>query len=254
MEHSGVSSGRLDLWPGRAVYSGLGYATICHHHLASEFGVGLGEPLTVAPDAEEGALQAGFLVSPNVPHAVGAAGVRGVFMWSASQAVQQQLTPGLHRLEAEPARDLAKEVLVALEGLRAQDVDRLLLQAAGKTVQTSPAPDRRVQAALDALSDPGLLYAERPFAHLAERARLSSSRLRHLVHTQTGVSLQRHLLWRRLMFALRESGEGGSLTEAAHAAGFADSAHLSRVFRATFGLAPSQVFGSRSVQVVIRLE
>ncbi|RIH93508.1 AraC family transcriptional regulator [Meiothermus granaticius] len=43
---------------------------------------------------------------------------------------------------------------------------------------------------------------------------------------------------------------GVSLTEAAHTAGFADSAHLSRVYRATFGLKPSPVFGnSRLVQV-----
>ena len=35
---------------------------------------------------------------------------------------------------------------------------------------------------------------------------------------------------------------GSSLTEAAHEAGFADSAHLSRTFRATFGIAPSFLF------------
>jgi AraC family transcriptional regulator len=33
-----------------------------------------------------------------------------------------------------------------------------------------------------------------------------------------------------------------SLTEAAHMAGFADSAHLSRTFRATFGVTPSLLF------------
>ena len=35
---------------------------------------------------------------------------------------------------------------------------------------------------------------------------------------------------------------GANLTEAAHLAGFADSAHLSRTFRAMFGVAPSLLF------------
>jgi len=38
--------------------------------------------------------------------------------------------------------------------------------------------------------------------------------------------------------------EGASLTEAAHAAGFFDSAHFSRTFRQTFGFAPSTVLGA----------
>lgn len=36
-------------------------------------------------------------------------------------------------------------------------------------------------------------------------------------------------------------GSGSSLTEAAHAAGFADSAHFSRTFRRMFGVAPASL-------------
>jgi AraC-like DNA-binding protein len=39
--------------------------------------------------------------------------------------------------------------------------------------------------------------------------------------------------------ALERLGRGVSLTTAAHAAGFADSAHFSRTFRAMLGIAPS---------------
>ena len=42
---------------------------------------------------------------------------------------------------------------------------------------------------------------------------------------------------------------GASLTEAAHLAGFADSAHLSRTFRAMFGVAPSLLFKSGHANV-----
>ena len=38
---------------------------------------------------------------------------------------------------------------------------------------------------------------------------------------------------------MRVINNGGSLTEAAHAAGFSSSAHFSASFRAMFGLSPS---------------
>jgi AraC-like DNA-binding protein len=41
--------------------------------------------------------------------------------------------------------------------------------------------------------------------------------------------------------AVRASGEGASLTEAAHAAGFASSAHFSSAFRDMFGMMPSDL-------------
>ena len=49
-------------------------------------------------------------------------------------------------------------------------------------------------------------------------------------------------LWCRLRAAAEIAMRGSSLTEAAHAAGFADSAHLSRTFRSMFGIAPSFLF------------
>ena len=65
---------------------------------------------------------------------------------------------------------------------------------------------------------------------------LSPSRLRHLFVEQTGLAFKTYVQWLRLVRALHTYSEGCSLTEAAHAAGFSDSAHFSRVFRRTFGL------------------
>jgi len=63
--------------------------------------------------------------------------------------------------------------------------------------------------------------------------------------------VQRYLLWQRLLIALASTARGVSLTEAAHGAGFADSAHMARTFREAFGLKPSEVFkNSRYVQVI----
>ncbi len=65
---------------------------------------------------------------------------------------------------------------------------------------------------------------------------LSPSRARHLFVAQTGLPFKTYVLWLRIERAVALYAAGSSLTEAAHEAGFADSAHFSRTFRRTFGL------------------
>lgn len=68
---------------------------------------------------------------------------------------------------------------------------------------------------------------------------LSPSRLRHLFTEQLGLSFRACVRWPRLQAGMRVVEAGGSLTDAAHAAGCADGAHATRVYREMFGLAPS---------------
>ena len=84
-----------------------------------------------------------------------------------------------------------------------------------------------------------------PLAALAELTGLSESRFRHLFADATGISYKRYALQRRIQQAARHLSEGRSVASAAHAAGFADEAHLSRTFRATFGVRVSDAFGLR---------
>jgi AraC family transcriptional regulator len=105
------------------------------------------------------------------------------------------------------------------------------------------------QAASAEPSDPRILAAvatirERPdeavtLAQLAAAAHLSPGRFRHLFVEQTGMPLRTYLLWRRLLHVWTLLMQGESLSRAAHAAGFADSAHLARTARTMFGLPPS---------------
>jgi AraC-like DNA-binding protein len=78
-------------------------------------------------------------------------------------------------------------------------------------------------------------------AELAKRAALSESRLMHLFRAQVGIPLRPYMRWLRLRHAANVVRTGGTLTEAAHAAGFADSAHLSTTFHKTFGISPSEI-------------
>lgn len=70
----------------------------------------------------------------------------------------------------------------------------------------------------------------------ANHIKLSPGRARHLFVAHTGLPFKAYVLWLRLERAVQLYADGASLTEAAHQAGFADSAHLSRTFRRTFGL------------------
>lgn len=70
---------------------------------------------------------------------------------------------------------------------------------------------------------------------------LSAGRLSHLFVEQTGLQFRTYLLWLRLTRAVMGVAAGVSLTQAAHEAGFADSAHFSRTFRRMFGVAPANL-------------
>ena len=98
----------------------------------------------------------------------------------------------------------------------------------------APRPDPRISRVIERAS----ANLDESLGAAAEAAGvfLSPSRLRHLFVEHTGLAYKTYLLWLRLVRAIEVYSEGRSLTESAHAAGFADSAHFSRTFKRTFGL------------------
>ena len=87
---------------------------------------------------------------------------------------------------------------------------------------------------------------------VAKAMHRSSSRFAHRFSAATGLPLRRYVLWCRLRTATAAAMRGASLTEAAHVAGFEDSAHLSRTFRAMFGVPPSLLFKIGQINVTFR--
>lgn len=79
---------------------------------------------------------------------------------------------------------------------------------------------------------------------VAKEVFLSPSRFAHLFTAEVGLPFRRYLLWRKLNRAIGAFGRGGTLSEAAHAAGLSDSAHLTRTFYQMFGIPPSLMMGS----------
>ncbi len=101
-----------------------------------------------------------------------------------------------------------------------------------------PAPSLS-EPVIDALAylDASLDHSPR-LVQAARAANISPSRLTQLFSAQVGIPFRRFVLWLRLRRGAEHVWESRSLTEAAHAAGFSDLAHFSRVCRATFGVAP----------------
>ncbi|WP_408993429.1 helix-turn-helix domain-containing protein [Streptomyces sp. 1268] len=93
---------------------------------------------------------------------------------------------------------------------------------------------------------------------LAAAIEISPSRLGHLFADQLQLAYPAWRRWMCLRKAVEAVRAGATLTDAAHEAGFADSAHLSRTCRAMFGLTPTEAMravgwrdrGSGSVQAI----
>lgn len=115
-----------------------------------------------------------------------------------------------------------------------RSIGRAMLGRLADAAPPPALPDPRVSQILAELER--RLEDARGIADCAGGIHLSESRLRHLFAEQTGLPFKSYILWRRLGRAVEHYAGGASLTEAAHEAGFADSAHFSRTFRRTFGL------------------
>jgi AraC-like DNA-binding protein len=111
----------------------------------------------------------------------------------------------------------------------------------GLAVGDAASLDARVRGVLDWLDvmESSGSWAEVKLERALEHACLSKSRFLHLFSSHVGSPWRTYLVWRRALVAITLASEGATLTRAAHQAGYADSAHLSRQFLALFGFSPS---------------
>lgn len=249
---------RLYLWPHRLLYVGPGLDARMHRHHAAQFCWGLGSrlQLKVGPQNEWEELN-GFFVPPDRPHAFDAAGSTVAMLYLESECVefaslQTRIGPGNGSAAFEPPPVVAESLrALVLDGGSIDDADAICVAWLGLdgTDSGTYVRDPRIAKALALLS----AQIDRPvrLSTLARTLNVSQSWLSHRFAEDIGVPLRRYVVWLRLQGAVKSVLQGASWTEAAHAVGFSDSAHLSRSFRATFGIAPSSLF-RRADQLSIR--
>lgn len=188
----------------------------------------------------------GLVVRPDTEHCLDGNGVTGAMIFVDPESaeglwLQSSLADGITlvpeaRLEGpiEALRTFAERPLEAMEPgelvrhcvkalcVGAPPLRRLDPRVAGVLASIRGAKDLRIS-----LEDAaGMVF-------------LSPSRFAHLFKDQVGLPFRRYLLWRELARALLETARGHSLSAAAHSAGFADAAHLTRTCNQMFGIPPS---------------
>jgi AraC-like DNA-binding protein len=182
-------------------------------------------------------------VAPDAPHAFSARGLVALLFVEPEGRAGRALA---HLIGGEPAAAIGRERVQDAPELIAQAFEHSLdargkLREAGQLICNRIAahvrtvePDRRVRQIIKWANDnlDGTLSIDQA----AEAVGLSPSRTSHLFVEETGLPFRTYVLCLRLKRAVDAHNEGLDLTGAAQAAGFADSAHLSRTFKRMFGL------------------
>lgn len=131
---------------------------------------------------------------------------------------------------------------LALDAMRG-DADAMAELRDRLTPAASPLP--AVVAAVKAIhADP---MWRMPQSELASRLGMERTRALRAFKATTGQSFREFKLWSALQYATQQMAEGALVRTAAMDAGFADTAHLSRVFHRFFGLTPSAAIAGLSV-------
>ncbi|NMZ15244.1 helix-turn-helix transcriptional regulator [Pseudomonas proteolytica] len=202
------------LWLGRDYGLILGETgrTAPHAHYAHQFILSSESPVTVSLD---GHLQTAYrlFIPSRQPHAI---------VHAPGTVLMAYVEPGAFDLDS------------LQKNLETAELSPERLEQSLRQLPRRQADDERVQRALNTLDQQ--LNGKVSAQALAEAAHLSLSQLERLFVSQLGVPVRRLVMWRRLRLALDLALNGHTLTQAAHGAGFADSAHFSRTMKQLFGV------------------
>lgn len=240
MTSAGPWRGAARIGPGWAAFLGAAGDNHLHSHHAIQTFAGPGALVADARGEQSGP---GFIAPANVAHRAAAAPPSSFLYVDPDSASGQRIAAVVGDeiivLSAAQASALTAIVAACIAGEIADPAERLAVLLGAKAVPLER--DQRIETALAAF-----LESAAPLnTHaLASAFSLSPSRVAHLFRDQVGVPLRSFLLWSKLRRAFTAIAQGLSLTEAAHHAGFADSAHFSRTCLRMFGASPQALTGA----------
>ena len=248
--------GRVIGWPGGSVWIGRNVGQVQDHaHHAIQISLAMEGSFRIqAVDWPEARETRGVVVLPDRRHRLDGCGatIATLFVEPNSRrgAALRARFAGfdLSLLSDAEAQDAVQYLqaqydAAAPDATLAQFAQGAVCRIAGNPL-TAPADDPRITAALAWLRS--RLQTSVRLEDVAAAVHLSPSRFRHLFVAQTGTSLRAWLLWARMEHAVESAFHGRSWTEAAHEAGFADAAHLTRTCRRVFGLSPTMLVPEES--------
>lgn len=237
-------SGLAHAEPGRLAFAGSLGSAHTHAHAAVQVLVVAAGEVWLTGGGCRVAVNGAAVIPTGAPHRISADRATGTMLYldpldrASAVLAADPASPPSDWLREPPPGDRAGIPGSAAELAElAADLPWLL---AGRAPDRAPPPADRhpgLRKAVDLL--PGLVHGPVRLTQVAEAVSLSADRLGRLFAEQLGLSFPAYLRWVRLRAAMDWLRGGGTLTDAAHAAGFTDSAHLNRVCHAMFGLAPT---------------
>jgi len=239
-------------WDGGWIGVGAGSGEVAPHaHHAVQISLGLTAPVRLRHADGDWMWADGGVVLPDAPHGFDASGAVVAMIFIDPECregrwLRQSFRTGIALLDAALYAVHREPLLAFAERRPAIPEAAALITGVVRSLCEGPPPQRamddRIARALAFVraSDARGLALER----VAREVFLSPSRFAHLFTEEVGLPFRRYLLWRKLTRAIDEFGRGATLSGAAHAAGFSDSAHLTRTFYQMFGIPPSLMMGS----------
>lgn len=238
---------RWFLWDGGFLLIGQARGIVpAHSHHAIQIVISLDEPFAVCDRHEDWRHARGIVVRPDAVHSFDCNGAFGAMLF-----VDPESTEGVwlqnhlaHDITIVPDTRLAASVLelrtFTTEPFAALEIGALIRHCVHALLPGPPPArrlDPRVTKVLAKMQTSDDLRV--PLDTAAEMAFLSPSRFAHLFKEQVGLPFSRYMLWRKLTRAMVAIASERTISDAAHAAGFADAAHLTRTFYQMVGMAPS---------------
>jgi AraC-like DNA-binding protein len=173
-----------------------------------------------------------LFIRPGVEHKVLCAdgGINAIYLdaltWSGD-------FPCAQRLQGRLA-DIAVGALFAEAGAQTELRDRL--------ASVAPRTPQQLNVVIETIIGEPMLRLSQ--LELAQRLKMERTSALRMFKAATGLTFRRFKQWSALQHAARQIAAGELVRTAAMDAGFADTAHLTRVFRASFGLTPSEAIAA----------
>ncbi len=247
-----TSSGRIYFWQAASLWIGVGHGrTQWHEHHAHQLTLALEGDFRFRSEAEgRWEVYRGSIVPSHCTHQFEVDGIRMAHLFiepesQAGRALTRRFgLQGVCPLPDDDTTAAARHLRTAQDA--GADAARMVAAASqalallcGATTEPAAELDPRLARALEHVRR----HIRHPIAlaDAAAAATLSESRFRHLFVAETGCSFRAYLLWLRINVAIESVMAGATWTEAAHEAGFADSAHLTRTHKRMFGIEPTAI-------------
>jgi AraC-like DNA-binding protein len=235
------------LWDGGFFAIGRGEGVVPPHaHHAIQIVIAVEGTVGIRGRRGDWRMGNGVAVRPDVVHSYNGNGAVGAMLFVDPESLEgvwlrsslrEEITLLPSSRLASCADELRRFLEQPLKGLEIAALIRHCVQALSTGAPPSRRPDARVTRVLAAIRKADDLRMS--IEDAAAMVFLSPSRFAHLFKQQVGLPYRRYMLWRKLARAVLLIGRERTIATAAHAADFADAAHLTRTFYQMFGMPPS---------------